>query len=380
MEAIGRLAGGIAHDFNNLLSVILSYAELTIEGLDVKDPLREDILEIETAGRRATELTSQLLAFSRQQVLQPKVMDLNASLASIQRMLQRLLGEDIELRTVPERSLRAVMADRGQIEQIIMNLAVNARDAMPNGGRLTIQTSNVVLDETQARRHLGAKPGPHVMLSVSDTGTGIDKATLANIFEPFFTTKPVGKGTGLGLATVLGIVQQSGGSIDVHTEVGIGTTFNVLLPTCQACPIAAAASAGAVQLGGKGETILLVEDEEQVRHLAETILGRRQYKVLSAASPAQAIALSEQYAGEIHLLLTDLVMPGMNGRQLADRIQGARGDLQVMYMSGYTANVVIERGVVHDAELSFLQKPITPETLSRAVRKSLDAFAERKRA
>ncbi len=369
MEAVGRLAGGVAHDFNNLLSVILSYSSIAVETLRPEDPLRGDLEEIVIAGGRAAELTTQLLAFSRQQVLQPTVIDLNDAISNMGKMLERLLGEDVELRTVLAPGLSAVLADRGQTEQIIMNLAVNARDAMANGGKLTIETTNIDLDESYVQRHLGAKPGRHVMLAVSDSGAGMDKATQAQIFDPFFTTKEVGKGTGLGLATVLGIVQQSGGSIDVYSEPGLGTTFKVFFPVCEQS-VEPAVDVVPAKGGREGETILLVEDEAKVRVLVQSILTRRRYRVLAAASPTEALALSAGFDGKIHLLLTDVVMPGMNGRQLAEEVRKTRADLQVLYMSGYTANVVLERGIASGS--AFVQKPITPDTLSRAVRSALD--------
>jgi two-component system, cell cycle sensor histidine kinase and response regulator CckA len=372
MEAVGRLAGGVAHDFNNLLSVILSYASLAGDALNENDPLRDDIKEIETAGQRAADLTNQLLAFSRQQVLQPTVLDLNESLRGMERLLQRLLGEDIELRTDLDPALWSVLADRGQFEQIIMNLAVNARDAMADGGKLTITTGNVQLDDAHAQLHFGTKPGSHVRISVTDSGCGMDKGTQANVFEPFFTTKEVGKGTGLGLSTVLGIVQQSGGSIELASEVGVGTTFSVYLPRCEDTPESRRAAVASLPVSRRGETILLVEDDPQLRHLAQGLLARNRYEVLVAASPADALALSERYDKPIDLLLTDVVMPGMNGRQLADRLAPARPHMKVLFMSGYTANVVLERGVSEDDPTAFLQKPITPDSLSRAVRRALD--------
>jgi PAS domain S-box-containing protein len=372
-EALGRLAGGVAHDFNNLLSVIRGYASLATDKTNALDPLRDDLLEIEKAGQRATELTTQLLAFSRQQILQPRVIDLNRSLVSMDRMLRRLLGEDIELRTLPDRSLWHVRADSGQVEQIIMNLAVNARDAMPDGGRLTIETANRELDDRHIGRHPAARTGPHVMLAVSDSGSGMDKATQAKIFEPFFTTKEVGKGTGLGLSTVLGIVEQSGGSIDVYSELGVGTTFKVYFPRCDRQPDVARERTTISPGGQAGETILLVEDEAQLRHLVEVILTRKGYKVIAAPNPAEALVVGERFEGKIHLLLTDVVMPGMNGRQLADRLTGSRPDLKVLYMSGYTANVVVQHGSTASGTSAFVQKPITPTILARAVRAALDA-------
>ncbi len=371
MEAVGRLAGGVAHDFNNLLSVILSYASMTVSSLPADSPLREDIGEVERAALRAAELTGQLLAFSRRQVLQPRVVDLNESLAKMERMLRRLLGEDVELAIVGTPSLWKVKVDPGQIEQVVMNLAVNARDAMPSGGRLTIETDNVMLDEVYARAHPGTAPGPHVMMAVSDDGVGMDEATRRHIFEPFFTTKEVGRGTGLGLSTVLGIVQQSGGSIWVYSEVGKGTTFKLYFPRSeQVAEEIRHRSSGAPRLH-RGETILLAEDEEQVRHLVRSILVRNGYQVLAASTPAEAIDLAERHTGQIHLLLTDLVMPGMDGRKLARRMISSRPDVKVLYVSGYTGQVLVSHGAL-DEGVAFLQKPITPGALLDKVREVLD--------
>jgi PAS domain S-box-containing protein len=370
MEAVGRLAGGVAHDFNNLLSVILSYSRWVAQKLEPGE-LLDDVRQIETAGLRAAELTSQLLAFSRQQVLQPKIIDLNESIGKIDRMLRRVLGEDIELSTISGASVWPVRADPGQIEQILMNLAVNARDAMPQGGRLTIETANTELDEAYTRLHSGTRPGPHVMLAVSDTGVGMDKATLARIFEPFFTTKGTGKGTGLGLSTVFGIVQQSGGSIWVYSEPGRGTTFKIWLPRALAeRETAGAASQPAPSIRG-AETLLVVEDDAQVRQLVEGILRKDGYDVLVAEGAAEALRRVDEHAGKIHALVTDVVMPGTNGRQLAEQLKARRPDLKVLYMSGYTDNVVVHHGVL-DAGVKFLQKPITPSKLSAMVRETLD--------
>jgi hypothetical protein len=371
MEAVGRLAGGVAHDFNNILSVILSYASLISDALLSGDPMREDVAEIEKAGRRATELTGQLLAFSRRQVLQPRIIDLNESLARMDKMLRRLLGEDIELKALAGPSLGAVRVDPGQIEQVVMNLAVNARDAMPDGGRLTIETADVVLDEGYAREHPGTKPGPHVMLAVSDTGAGMDEATQHRIFEPFFTTKEVGKGTGLGLSTVFGIVQQSGGSIWVYSEPGKGTSFKIYLPRSEQVTGEVHAHPSSAPLRHGGETVLVAEDEPQVRQLVRGILQRKGYEVLAAANPAEALVLGERHVGRIHLLLTDIVMPGMNGRQLAEHLTSSRPDLKVVFMSGYTGTVAIDHGIL-DERTAFLQKPITPDALLGKVRQVLD--------
>jgi two-component system cell cycle sensor histidine kinase/response regulator CckA len=372
LEAIGGLAGGVAHDFNNILSVILSYMHLGLEDLSEGDPLRADLLEVKQAALRAAELTRQLLAFSRRQVLQPRVVDLNEVLAGMTRMLERLIGEDVELAVNPGGGLDPVKVDPGQIEQVVMNLAINARDAMPRGGKLTIETSSVVLDEFYAADHPGTEPGPHVMLAVSDSGSGIEPAILARIFDPFFTTKEVGKGTGLGLSTVLGIVQQSGGSIWVYSEPGIGTTFKVYLPVADGPddlrdperPVEPADLRGT-------ETVLVVEDDPALRALVRSILRRRGYEVLEAQSGGDALLICEQHQTGIDLLLTDVVMPRMSGRQLAERLLPLRPDMRVIYMSGYTDDAIVHHGVLH-SKMAFVQKPITPESLARKVREVLD--------
>jgi PAS domain S-box-containing protein len=370
MEAVGQLAGGVAHDFNNLLSVVLTYSGLLLTDLESDDPKRADVEEIYQAGQRAAELTRQLLMFSRKQVVEPKILDLNSVVASVEKMLRRLLGEDIELTTVPGVALGRIRADHGSIEQVIMNLAVNARDAMPVGGMLTLETANLTIDETYAKTHVGANPGEYVMLSVTDTGQGMTKATLARIFEPFFTTKEQGKGTGLGLSTVFGIVQQSGGSVWVYSEPGIGTTFKIYLPRIDAGVDEAPAVALKATLGGS-ETILLVEDETQVRDVARGILRRHGYTVLEAQNAGEALLICEQHDGPIQLLLTDVVMPKMSGPTLAKRLVQIRPEMKVVCMSGYTDDAAVRHGVI-DAEFAYLQKPLTVDSLLRKVREVLD--------
>ncbi|HWB76470.1 MAG TPA: response regulator [Nannocystaceae bacterium] len=370
MEAIGSLAGGVAHDFNNLLSVILSYCGVAIADLPDGDPLRADLTEVYRAGERAAELTRQLLAFSRRQVLQPKLLDLGDIVEGVQKMLRRMLGEDVELVLERSETLNRALLDRGQTEQVIMNLVVNARDAMPTGGRLVIATSDVELDEDFAASHVGAKAGRHVMLSIADNGCGMSPETRARIFEPFFTTKEV-RGTGLGLSTVHGIVQQSGGTIWVYSEIGLGTVFKIYFPVADGHapqPVDAPRSDGA-ELRGH-ETILLVEDDPQVRALAKSVLRRYGYHVLDAQTGGDALLLAEQHAGAIDLLLTDVVMPRISGRELTERLHAIRPGLRALYMSGYTDDAVIRHGVL-EANVAFLQKPFTALSLVRKIREVL---------
>jgi PAS domain S-box-containing protein len=372
MEAVGVLAGGIAHDFNNLLSVIIGYTTLVVNGLPPNDPAREDLEEVQKAADRSSTLTRQLLAFSRQQVLQPRILDFNQVVLGIEKMLQRLIGEDVTLALLCADRIGAVLADPGQIEQVIMNLVVNARDAMPKGGKLTIETSNVVLDEVYAKDHLGVKAGAYVMLAVTDTGIGMDAATKERIFEPFFTTKEKGKGTGLGLSTVFGIVQQSGGHIWVYSEPGNGTSFRIYLPIADAAANAALLSSTTppTTLRGK-ESILLVEDDDQVRTIARKVLRQNGYTVLEAQNGGEAFLVSEDHSARIDLLITDVIMPRMNGRQLAKRLAQQRPEMKVLFMSGYTDNAIMQHGVL-DSNVAYLQKPLTPEGLLRKVRSVLD--------
>ncbi|MGC4087658.1 MAG: response regulator [Polyangiaceae bacterium] len=368
MEAIGRLAGSVAHDFNNLLSVILSYSSLLLNDLKPVDPIRPDLEAIRKAGVRATELTRQLLAFSRRQVLAPRVVNLNQSVQEAERMLKRLLGEDIALSAVYEPALWRVCVDPGQIDQVVMNLSVNARDAMPGGGTLTIETRNVILDDAQVADELEARAGRYVLLSIRDTGEGIDEATLSQIFEPFFTTKEHGKGTGLGLSTVFGIVKQSGGHVVVKSQLGEGTLFEVYLPATDDQP-AVEEAPQPVTLDGD-ETILLVEDQDEVREVAMQVLRRRGYRVIEARNAGEALLVCERASAPIHLLLTDVVMPQMGGRELAERLQKERPEMRVLFMSGYTENTIVYRGILEKG-IHYLQKPFTPDLLARRVREVL---------
>ena len=386
MEAVGRLAGGVAHDFNNLLSVVLSYTELILGELSANDPLRADIEEIAAAGRRANELTRQLLAFSRQQAFETKPVSLNEIVMGMDRMMRRIVGADISVAFLPAPDLSRVNADPGQIEQVIMNLIVNARDAMPTGGKLTIETHEVHFDESHAAQRHDVKPGPYVLLAVSDTGMGISKEMQSRIFEPFFTTKDVGKGTGLGLSTVFGIVRQSGGHVSVYSEVGKGTVFRLYFPRADDAAVEAGVpppvSTPGDPPGTSGtrrgsETILLVEDEEAVRNVVRDALRRHGYRVLEAPNGGEALLICEQHGAEIDLLLTDLILPHMNGRQLAERVAPLRPAMKVLFMSGYTGEAVIQHGVL-DSGASFLQKPVTPDVLTRRLRAVLDAPVQRR--
>src|SRR5271166_579150 len=373
MEAVGRLAGGIAHDFNNLLMVISGYSEFLLDRLGPDPALRGPAQEIAGAAQRASSLTRQLLAFSRKQMMAPKILDLNEVITENLKMLTRVIGEDIDLVMVPAATLGAVRADAGQIDQVIMNLAVNARDAMPSGGKLTIETSNVSLDEEYSRFHAPLRPGEYVMLTISDTGMGMDSETQSHIFKPFFTTKGT-KGTGLGLSTVYGIIKQSGGYIWVYSESGKGTTFKNYLPRVpeRAESPAVVSTAESVATEPGTETILLVEDEANLRYLARQFLEKQGYRVIEAADGAVAMQIAVAHEGTIHLLLTDVIMPGMNGRELAQRISEIRPNTKVLYMSGYTENVIGHNGTL-DAGVRLLQKPFTLRDLKSKVREVLDS-------
>jgi two-component system, cell cycle sensor histidine kinase and response regulator CckA len=372
MEAVGRLAGGIAHDFNNLLMVISGYSEFLLERIGNDPTMRGHAQEIANAAGRATSLTRQLLAFSRKQMLAPKIVDLNSVVTENVKMLTRLIGEDIDLVMVPGPDIGSVKADPGQIEQVIMNLAVNARDAMPQGGKLTIETANVTLDANYARFHAPVKPGDYVMLAISDTGVGMDADTQAHIFEPFYTTKGL-KGTGLGLSTVYGIVKQSEGYIWLYSEAGKGTSFKIYLPRFSATgEVPATQPAFAQDPPNPGHaTILLVEDEENLRRLARQSLENQGYRVIDAPDGATAVQISQAHQGPIHLLLTDVIMPGMNGRELANKVSPTRPEMRVLYMSGYTENHIGHNGTL-DEGITLLQKPFTLPALKAKVREMLD--------
>jgi nitrogen-specific signal transduction histidine kinase/ActR/RegA family two-component response regulator len=369
MEAIGALAGGVAHDFNNLLTVILGSCNFLLQDLS-PGSMRSDVEQIKKAGERAVSLTQQLLAFSRKQVLQPKILDLNDLVAETEKMLRRLIGEDIDLLTVPMPGLGLVKADPGQIQQVIMNLAVNARDAMPEGGKLTIETENVDIDQLYLLKHPEARIGRYVMLAVSDNGIGMDRETRARIFEPFFSTKEPGKGTGLGLATVYGIVKQSDGFIYVYSEPGKGATFKIYVPRVEGEAVMPSG-------GGKEETespgtgtVLVVEDESAVRGVVARVLRGKGYAVIEASDGAEALRAAREFSGEIHLVLTDVVMPGMSGRELISQIKAVRPGIKALFVSGYTGNAIVHHGIL-DSGVAFLQKPFTDDSLARKVREMI---------
>jgi hypothetical protein len=370
MEAVGRLAGGVAHDFNNILSIILSYCGMTLGELREGDPIRDDIREIQKAGERAAELTKQLLLFSRHQLIERRVLDLTQIVIGMEKMIRRLLGADVEMTFLPSASAGKVIADAGQIEQVVMNLVVNARDAMPLGGKLVIETRNVELDEEYVRTHFGVVPGSYVLLALSDTGVGMTKEVQARVFEPFFTTKEKDKGTGLGLSTVFGIVKQSGGHVWLYSEPDQGTTFKIYLPRTAAQTDETSSTPPLTNIGKGSETILLVEDDEQVRAVACSILRRHGYRVLEASNGGEALLSCEQHPATIHLLLTDVILPKISGRQIAERLVALRPEMKVLFMSGYTDEAILQHGVL-ESDVSYLQKPITPEKLTRAVREVL---------
>jgi PAS domain S-box-containing protein len=370
MEAVGRLAGGVAHDFNNLLTVICGCSDMLLNGVPSGDSTRDLLLAINKAGERAATLTRQLLAFSRKKVLEPKVLDLNAMVADSEKMLKRLVGEDVDLVAVLDPALGRAKADLGQVEQVLMNLVVNARDAMPQGGKLTLETANAVLDQTYCRSHAEVKPGRYITLAVSDSGCGMDEQTRAHVFEPFFTTKEPGQGTGLGLAMVYGFIKQSGGHVSVYSELGVGSTFKIYLPEVEATPSSGELPASIAKMPHGDETILLVEDEGGVRTLARQILQTCGYTVLEAAHGVEAIRLAEEHQGPVHLLVSDVVMPNMGGRRVAERVAALKPDVKVLYLSGYPDDAVIRHGVL-TSQTAFLQKPFTPIMLAQKVREVL---------
>ena len=370
LEAIGRLAGGVAHDFNNLVSVIIANSSFVLEGLEEADPSRADVLEILYAGRRAAALTRQLLAFSRKQILKPEALSVNDVVLGLEGMLRRLLGEDMDIRVSLAEPLGLVKADRHQLEQILMNLAVNARDAMPGGGKLTIETAEAELDEEYSLNHVAVTPGRFIRLSVSDTGCGMDPHTAEHVFEPFFTTKDKGVGTGLGLSTVYGIVKQSGGNIWVHSEPGRGTTFKIYLPKIEGEKTDSCRQDDDVLVTGH-ETVLLVEDEAPVRRVTERILAMAGYRVIAASDGREALTICRQLGPEIDLLLTDVVMPEMCGRELSELVVAILPDIKVLFMSGYTENAIVHHGVL-DAGVRLINKPFSAPELARMVRSTLD--------
>jgi two-component system sensor histidine kinase EvgS len=371
MESVGRLAGGVAHDFNNMLWVIIGHAQMAIDQVDPAQQLHSDLEEILKAAQRSADLTRQLLAFARKQIINPKVLDLNDTVSSMLRMLRRLIGEDIDLAWIPGRDLWSVRIDPSQIDQILANLAVNARDAIPGVGKVTIETANEVFDDSYCAGHAEFVPGEYVLLAVSDSGRGMDKDTIADIFEPFFTTKGVGEGTGMGLATIYGIVKQNSGFINVYSEPGKGTTFKIYLPRFETEAAHAPAVSAARKPGGGTETVLIVDDEEAILHLCKRILDERGYTVLAAGTPDQAILLAGEHDGDIHLLITDVVMPEMNGRELVERISAIKPGLKSLFMSGYTANVIAHRGVLEEG-MDFIEKPFDLNDFARIIRGMLD--------
>ena len=369
MESVGRLAGGVAHDFNNMLQAILGNAALALEQIPADSPVRENLEEVLKSAQRSADLTRQLLAFARKQTIQPKVLDLNDTVGGMLKMLRRLIGEHIDLVWMPGADLWPIKMDPSQIDQILANLCLNARDAIAGTGKVTLETTNVTLDDTYVQSHPECVPGDYVLLAVSDTGMGMDVETRSHLFEPFFTTKEPGKGTGLGLATIFGIVKQNQGLISVSSEPGQGSTFKIYLPRIDSQVLAAVAATQKSDLRGT-ETVLLVEDESQILALAKRILQNHGYTVLAAQSPEAALKLAEQHSGSIQLLVTDVVMPGMDGRELRNRLVACQPGLRCLYMSGYTADVIAHHGVL-DEGVQFLQKPFTIESLAKRVREAL---------
>jgi two-component system cell cycle sensor histidine kinase/response regulator CckA len=371
LDSIGQLAGGVAHDFNNLLTVITGHADLVLGAAAPDDPARSDLEELRKAAERAAGLTRQLLAFARKQILEPRVLKLNDLVLEMDKLLRRLIGEDIELITLPAPDLGRVKVDLSQIEQVLINLAVNARDAMPDGGKLTIETRNVVLDDAYAQLRVGVSPGSYVMLAVSDTGIGMDQATQQHIFEPFFTTKAAGRGTGLGLATCYGIIKQHGGNIWVYSEVGHGSTFKIYLPCVEEAADPAAQPNLPHEMPRGAEVVLLVEDEPAVRNLVARVLRGQGYTVLEAGNGGEALELIQTQAGVIDLLVTDVVMPEMNGKTLADHMVRRYPEIRVLFISGYTDRAIVHHGRL-EPDVTFLQKPFAPLALAQKVREALD--------
>jgi len=371
LEAVGRLAGGVAHDFNNMLGVILGYTDMALDQASPAQPLYTNLQEIKKAAERSADLTRQLLAFARKQPIAPKILNLNDAVENLLHMLRRLIGEDINLVWRPGADLCQVKLDPSQIDQVLANLCLNARDAIANGGKIILETGKTSIDTNYCAEHIEAIPGEYVFLSVGDDGCGMDKETLAHIFEPFFTTKDVGKGTGLGLATVYGIVKQNNGFIYAYSEPGIGTTFRIYLPQVEAGAVKTAATCAVKVPGAKGETILLVEDEPSLRAVYKMFLDDLGYNVLLAETSKDALELSKRHPGDIHLLLTDVIMPGMNGRQLADLVCAEKPDINVLFMSGYTADVVVESGVLEQNK-AFISKPFTRDELACKIRDILE--------
>jgi len=371
MESVGRLAGGVAHDFNNMLQTILGHSEMALEGIPEDSPIREDLQEIQKASQRSADLTRQLLAFARKQTIAPKMLDLNETVGGMLKMLTRLIGEDIDLLWLPSKDIWSLMIDPSQVDQILANLCVNARDAIGGTGKVTIETENVSLDEAYCASHLGFSPGQYVVLTVSDDGCGMDKEVLSHLFEPFFTTKRAGEGTGLGLATVYGIVQQNGGYINVYSEPGQGTTFKIYLPRFEGKASAILDEPEEKTPTSHGETVLLVEDEESILKLGKKMLERLGYVVLTASAPAEALRRVEEHGGEIHLLITDVIMPEMDGRELSERMIEIKPALKCLFMSGYTANAIAHRGVL-DEGVQFIEKPFSLQNLAVKVRRALD--------